>query len=616
MAPPAHVADDTVIPRTTLPRMFLEAVDRHGGAAAYGRIKTSMEIEEISYDEILESVRVVAGGLAARGLARGDVAAIMSHNRLEWVLADYGCLCSGIVDVPVYPSLKPPQIAYILRDCGARIVFVPDAEHLEKAVDARARCDHGFEIVVFDPPPQLQEGVTSWEAFMAEGARRAGTLSLEAFRAEAWKAEPEDVATVLYTSGTTGDPKGVMLTHRNVTSNVLAAGMVLRIEPGDTTVSFLPLTHIFQRTVDYVFVASGATVYHGRTMLTAMEDMRRVRPTVVAAVPRIYEKMYQAIVSTEGLRKALVTWALSVADRAADARLEGRHPRGLLALSWAVADRVLFRKIRAAVGGRIRFMVSGSAPLSPSLTRFFASIGVRIMEGYGLTETSPVITINTESDFRAGTVGQPIPGTEVRIAQDGEILVRGPQVMKGYHNRPQDTAEALDADGWFHTGDVGEFDEDRFLRITDRKKDLIVTAGGKNVAPALIEGRLKSCPVVEQSVMVGDRRRFVALLVVPAFPRLEAWARAQKIPWGSHAELVRDPRVRSWVEGEVRKHFDGLASYETPKKIALLEEDFTIANGFLTPSLKVKRKVVQERFQELIDGLYAGAPGEAHAHEA
>lgn len=614
MAGPKQLVDQTEIPRTTLSRLFLDAVDRFGDAPVFGRIRSAREIELISYTEALERVRHVSAGLSAHGVARGQRVAIMSPNRLEWMLTDFGCLTSGIIDVPVYPSLKAPQVAYILRDCEARMVFVPDRDHMEKAVEARAQCDHDFEIVVFDPPESLPDGVLSWDAFMARGADAAREVGVEAFRDGAREAEPDDIATVLYTSGTTGDPKGVMLTHRNVSSNVLAAGMALGLVKGDTTVSFLPLTHILQRTVDYLFISSGCTVYHGRAIATAMEDLRIVQPTVVAAVPRIYEKMYQAILSVDGFRKTLVHWAVSVAERAADVLLAGRRPSGILALQYSLADRVLFAKIRALVGGRIRFMVSGSAPLSPRLNRFFFAIGIKILEGYGLTETSPVITVNTDRDFRVGTVGRLLPGTEVRIADDGEILARGPQVMKGYYHRPEDTAQALEPDGWFHTGDIGEFDDDGFLRITDRKKDLIVTAGGKNVAPALIENRLKACPVVEQSIMVGDQRKFVALLVVPAFPLLEAWAREQRIPWGTHADLIRDRRVQDFVEGEVKKHFEGLASYETPKKIALLDEEFTVQNGFLTPSLKVKRKLVQERFQDLIDGLYG--PGQAPAHEA
>jgi long-chain acyl-CoA synthetase len=322
------------------------------------------------------------------------------------------------------------------------------------------------------------------------------------------------------------------------------------------------------------------------------------------SVPRVYEKIYNNVMSADGLKKKLVGWALGVADRVADLRLAGREPAGLLALQYRIADRLVFSKVKMAVGGKLRFFVSGGGPLAPELNRFFYSIGMTILEGYGLTETSPVTNVNTLDHFRIGTVGKPVPSTEVKIAPDGEILVRGPQVMKGYFGNPEATAAVIDADGWFATGDIGELDEDGFLRITDRKKDIIVTAGGKNVAPQPIENRLKTHALVEQVVMIGDRRRFCSLLVVPAFDKLEDWARANGIGWRGREELVNDRRVVDYVEREVLGSLDDLASFERPKKIALLAEDLTVENGFLTPSLKIKRKVVQERLKSVIDRLY------------
>jgi long-chain acyl-CoA synthetase len=321
-------------------------------------------------------------------------------------------------------------------------------------------------------------------------------------------------------------------------------------------------------------------------------------------VPRIYEKIYNGVMEARGLKKALIDWAVGVADRVADLRLAGQRPAGLLALQYRVADRLVFSKVKKAVGGRLRFFVSGGGPLAPVLNRFFYSIGMTILEGYGLTETSPVTNVNTLEHFRIGTVGKPVPSTEIKIAEDGEILVRGPQVMKGYYNRPDATAEVIDAEGWFATGDIGELDADGYLTITDRKKDIIVTAGGKNVAPQPIENRLKTHPLVEQVVMIGDRRKFVSLLVVPAFDELEEWARQNSVSWESRDELVKDPRVVKHVEREVLGSLDDLASFERPKKIALLSEDLTVENGFLTPSLKVKRRVVHERLDSVIDALY------------
>jgi long-chain acyl-CoA synthetase len=333
--------------------------------------------------------------------------------------------------------------------------------------------------------------------------------------------------------------------------------------------------------------------------------MKIVRPTMVVSVPRVYEKIYNGVMAARGLKKALIGWAMGVADRVADIRLAGQTPRGLLALQYRVADRLVFSKVKKAVGGRIRFFVSGGGPLSPTLNRFFYSIGLTVLEGYGLTETSPVTNVNTFENLRIGTVGKPVPGTEVRIAPDGEIFVRGPQVMKGYFNRPQATAECIDREGWFATGDIGTIDADGFLTITDRKKDIIVTAGGKNVAPQPIENRLKTHPLVEQVVMIGDKRRYCSLLVVPAFGALEAWARAQGIPFSNRDELVSHPRVVGYMEAEVLGTLGDLAPYERPKKLALLAHDLTVENGFLTPSLKVRRRAVQTRLDAVIDRLYA-----------
>jgi len=348
----------------------------------------------------------------------------------------------------------------------------------------------------------------------------------------------------------------------------------------------------------------GCPIAYPRSILTVVDDMQVIHPTIAVSVPRLYEKIYNGVMEAGGLKKRIIDWAVGVADRAADVRLAGKAPRGVLGMQYAIADRLVFRKVRDAVGGRMRFFVSGGAPLAPALNRFFYSIGLTILEGYGLTETSPVTNVNTVEHFRIGTVGKAVPGTEVGIAEDGEVLVRGPQVMKGYYNRPRETAEAIDADGWFHTGDVGELDEDGYLRITDRKKDLIVTAGGKNVAPQPIENRLKTLPLVEQAVLIGDRRKFISLLIVPSFPLLEAWAKERGLSWGDRADLIGRAEVVAHVEDEVERALSDLAAFERPKKIALLEDEFTIQNGFLTPTLKVKRRVIQDRFKDVIDDLY------------
>jgi long-chain acyl-CoA synthetase len=386
--------------------------------------------------------------------------------------------------------------------------------------------------------------------------------------------------------------------------------MVFDITAADNTVSFLPLSHILQRMVDYLFFWLGCRIAYPRSIKTLVDDLAVIRPTIVVSVPRIYEKIYNGVMEARGLKKVLIDWAVRVADRAADVRLAGRTPSGLLALQYRIADKLVFSKVKKAVGGRLRFFVSGGGPLAPMLGRFFYSIGLTILEGYGLTETSPVTNVNTLEHFRIGTVGKVVPSTEVRIADDGEILVRGPQVMKGYYNRPEATAECLDGEGWFSTGDIGELDADGFLTITDRKKDLIVTAGGKNVAPQPIENRLKTHSLIEQAIMIGDRRRYCVMLIVPAFGPLETWARGAGIEWSNREQLVTDARVVGHMEAEARGMLDDLASFETPKKFALLPEELTEENGFLTPSLKVKRRVVDERFAQLIDDLYADEAAE------
>jgi long-chain acyl-CoA synthetase len=599
-----YYADDREVPESTLTELFFEAIDRHGETAALQRLRTETVVDDISYRRVLDTVKRISAALVDSGLERGDRVAILSENRPEWALTDYACLCAGVIPVPIYPSLTASQVAYILEDSGARMVFVSSPKQMNKALEATAELRERMELVIFDPPAELPDGVTSWEAFLERGRERAAGTSDADFRAHALTCAPHDTATVLYTSGTTGAPKGVMLTHNNVASNVRAADMVLKVEATDNTVSFLPLSHILQRMVDYLFFWRGCTIGYARSLDTLTDDFKILRPTIVVSVPRIYEKIYNRVMDAHGLKKAILGWAVDVADRVATERLAGREPGGLLALQYALADRLVFRKVKAAVGGRLRFFVSGGGPLAPDLNRFFYSIGMTILEGYGLTETSPVTHVNTVEDFRIGYVGKPVPATEVRIGEDGEILIRGPQVMKGYFNRPEATAEVIDDEGWFATGDIGEIDADGFLKITDRKKDLIVTAGGKNVAPQPIENRVTTHELVEQAVLVGDRRRYCSLLVVPAFPALEAWARGRGISWSSYEELTKDPRVVAHVEKELFGMLQDLASFEMPKKIALLAEEFTVENGFLTPTLKVKRRVVQERLDAVIDALY------------
>ena len=594
--------DESLTPGT-LVELFFEAVDRFGDRPALRYFPgPGPELRALSYQETYEKAKAVAAGLAAAGLKPADRAAILAENRPEWALADYGCLCAGVEAVPIYSTLTASQVAYILKDSGARLVFASTHGQMEKTLEAAREAGVEALVVVFDDVADAPAGVVPWSRFVAGHA--ADASSDERFREAALAARPEDVATVLYTSGTTGHPKGVMLTHDNINSNVLAAGRVLPMNEDDSTLSFLPLSHVLQRMVDYLLFSRGATIAYAHDIRSVADDLRIVRPTVVVSVPRLYEKVYNSVMEARGVKGRLVQWAREVGMAWTEEVLAGRRPTLPLRMAHALADRLVYKKIRAAVGGRLRYFVSGGAPLEPAINKFFYGVGILILEGYGLTETSPVTNVNTPDHFRVGTVGRAVPGTEIRIAADGEILVRGPQVMKGYYKLPEETAKAIDEGGWFHTGDIGEVDADGFLKITDRKKDLIVTAGGKNVAPQPIENRLKTNRFVDQLVMVGDKRKFVALLVVPAFGPLEQWAREQGLAFTGRDELLRLPAVHQKMESEVLGGLEDLASYERPKKLALLAQEFTIEAGTLTPSQKVKRRAVQEQFRHVIDAFY------------
>jgi long-chain acyl-CoA synthetase len=608
MGQPDYASNPADLGEGTLVELFFDAVDRLGRHAAL-RYHRMGSWHRFTYRDVFDRVWAVTGGLSQAGLSRGDRAAILSPNRPEWALADYGCLCAGVVDVPIYSTLIPAQIQYILKDAGVRLVFVSDREQLEKILEIWDDLPELRKVVVFDPPEgELPEGVQGWKAFLKEGAEGLPGGSEDGFRTDALSAGPEDTATILYTSGTTGDPKGVMLSHNNLSSNVRAASQVLPLDHEDTTLSFLPLSHVFQRMVDYLLFSKGCTIAYARSLDTVPDDLKVVRPTVVVSVPRLYEKVYARVTATSGVKGVLATWARGVGSRWADRRLAGKEPPASLRIRYALAHKLVFSKIAQGVGGRLRYFVSGGAPLAPEINKFFFSAGIMILEGYGLTETSPVTNVNTPRDFpenfRIGTVGKPVPGTEIRIAEDGEILVRGPQVMKGYYNRPDATREVIDDDGWFHTGDVGELDEDGFLRITDRKKDIIVTAGGKNVAPQPIENLLKQNRFFDQPVLVGDRERFITLLAVPDFDALGDWAGGEGIPTGDRREMLEDRRVGQKLLSEMQSSLRELARFEMPKKLVLLDTPFTIEDGSLTPTQKVKRRVVQERFEETLRQVY------------
>ena len=525
----------------TLTQLFVDAVEAHDRPNAL-QVKVGGAYQAISHRTLGERVRHCAFGLRALGLTRTDRVAILSENRPEWAIADYACLMAGMTDVPIYPTLPAEQIAYILRDSAVAAIFVSTAEQSQKIAEIRDELPALTHVISFTDTAVAGSTMTM-AALEAKGAAAMSPEAAARYRDEALAVRSDDLATIIYTSGTTGEPKGAMLTHGNIASNVAAVIDVLELKSDDVSLSFLPLSHIFERMFDYLMFATGVSIAYVESMETIAANMLEVRPTIVVSVPRVYEKMYGRItdraLQAGGAKRRIFLWASRVGERWATEKLAGQTPVGMLALEHAIADKLVFAKVRAAVGGRIRYFVSGGAPLSPEINRFFYAAGCPIYEGYGLTETSPVISVNTPARLVIGTVGRPIPGVEVRIADDGEILTRGPHVMKGYLNHPEATSAAIDADGWFHTGDIGML-EDGLLRITDRKKDIIVTSGGKNIAPQPIENKVKRNKYVAQAVMIGDRRKFPVMLVVPNFEQLERWAGYKKIPTTDRRAAARE----------------------------------------------------------------------------
>jgi long-chain acyl-CoA synthetase len=593
-------------PPGTLTQLYFDAIARHNKPDAL-QVKVNGVFQPISSRTVSDRVRRLALGLQELGTQRGDRVAIFSENRPEWAIADFACLTASLTDVPLYPNLPPEQAAYIIRDSGAVAIFVSDAAQAAKIAEVRDKCPTLRHVITFDRV--LHEGTDLTMAELeARGAAVDDDARHGAYRTQALETKPDDVATLIYTSGTTGEPKGVMLTHDNLYSNVMAAAIQIPFEGKDVCLSFLPLSHIFERMAGhYLMFHVGCSIAYAESIDTVPIDMQTVRPTIVLSVPRLYEKMYARVLenalSGGAIKKRIFFWARAVAERWADVKLEGKQPRGLLALKYRIAQRLVFSKLQARTGGRLRYFVSGGAPLAPEINKFFFAAGLVILEGYGLTETSPLITVNTPAWFRIGTVGKPGPGIEVTIAADGEILARGPNIMKGYYNKPDATRDAIDAEGWFHTGDIGEL-RDGFVAITDRKKDIIVNAGGKNIAPQPIENTIKTNKYVSQAVVIGDKRKFPVVLVVPNWEQLEKWARIKNLIWTQRSQLLEMPMVHAKMEKEVFGKCSGLAKYETPKKVALLEHDFSVERGELTPTLKVKRRVIDKTYRDVIDQLY------------
>jgi long-chain acyl-CoA synthetase len=560
--------------------------------------------------EFASGVARTARALDAWGIRPGDRIAILSENRPEWPMADMASLLLGAVTVPLYTTLTAEQTAFVLNDAGCRAAFLSSDQHLHKILSILSQTQIE-KIVVMDALEfngdlaTLAGKCVTMNQITSQGPGDLGTE----IEGRARSVGPDDLATIVYTSGTTGASKGAMLTHGNIASNIQCSLAGFEMRPGLISISFLPLCHITARHLDFAMLYHGVTLAYCPFLDRLPASLLEVQPSVFVAVPRVYEKIYaQAEQKAKGQpKRAIFDWALSVGQRHKPEILAGKTPTSR---SWKVANRLVFSKIRAGLGGRVETFISGGAPLGRELAEWFATAGIRIHEGYGLTETSPVIAVNTPVNHRIGTVGKILSNLEVRIAEDGEILVRGPSVFKGYWNRPEETKAAL-VEGWFKTGDIGNIDADGYLSVTDRKKDLIKTSGGKFIAPQPIENSLKLNPLVGIAAILGDRRKFPAVIVSPNFVPLEEWARENHVSFASRAELVANPKVQALYQGIVEGINGNLARFEKLKRVMVVADEFTADNGALTPTMKLRRRVIEERYRQQIDELYAQAEATA-----
>src|SRR5262245_20274237 len=593
---------------TTLVELFRRAVSRERNLLNF---KRDGHWRQVSSSELESYVRAVAMGLHALDVRVGDRVGILSENRVEWTIADLGVINCGALDAPIYATQSPKQVGYILNDAGVEVLFISNQAQYDRVRDALDSCPKLRVIISFDPIIAPSADVMSFGDLLTRGlaADREEPGLYETLREIV---TPVSLATLIYTSGTTGDPKGVMLTHANLVSNTLANFQNSELKEGEVALTFLPFSHILERTTIYMYLHAGVSVYYAESVETVARDMAEIRPHFMTSVPRLFEKvMARAMEKAEerGERRAAIArWAVEVAKRWAQAASEGRDAGVVLKLKHKAAGALVYSKLRGALGGRVRALVSGGAPLAPELAQFFYGAGMPIYQGYGLTESSPVIACNTPRANRLGSVGKPIPGVRERIAEDGEILASGPNVMRGYYNRPAETGEALETDAegriWLRTGDIGYLDADGYLFITDRKKDLIKTSGGKYVAPQPIENAIKQSPYVNQVVVIGDSRKFPAALIVPQMDALRAYARRQGIV-AEESELIKHPEIIDLIEKEVDTRTTDMSKYEKVKAVLLLPRELTVEGGELTPTLKVKRRVVVEKNKEQIERLYA-----------
>ncbi len=590
---------------SSLAEMLFTVAGKLPEKTAY-KYKKDGTYQSVLFKEVAEKVKYIAGGLAELDVKKDDKVAILSENRLNWALVDYAILALNAVNVPIYPSLLAKQVDYLLNDSQSVMVITSNEDQYDKIKSVRGNCKNLKNVVVMDLAESndyltIDQLIEKGKVFIDKNPDYLDT--------QIKNTKAEDLATIIYTSGTTGEPKGAMLTHSNFIANIEGGKEFVFVDENDTFLSFLPLCHVFERMVGHFLPTySGSTIAYAESIETVADNMGEVHPTVMASVPRLYEKIYAKILANvedgPGLKRKIFYWAIGVGKEYINAVMNKKSIGAGLSFKRNLAYKLVFSKLAERVGGNMRFFASGGAPLSKEIAEFFGSAGLMILEGYGLTETSPIISVNEVERFRYGTVGHPLNNVEVKIAEDGEILSRGPHIMLGYFKKDEQTKEVIDKDGWFYTGDIGHFDDDGFLVITDRKKNIIVTAGGKNIAPQGIEGSLVLNKFIEQALVIGDKRKFCSAVIVPSFETVGEWAKVAGLQFETDQQLSQLAEVKELLDQQVEEVNKELASYESIKKIILSDHLFSIESGELTPSLKVKRKIVEANFQQEIDKMY------------
>jgi len=600
----------------TITGQLLESIDKNPKPNAQ-MFRGEKTWEAVSSQEMLRRIAGLAKALAELGVKSGDRVAVFAPNCPEWHIADFAIMGLGAASVPIYFNESVDRMIYILNDSGARVVITsgePQVRHISENRDRLQSTEH---VIAAAPPTDLRGEILKYETLIATTSE----ADIAEFRRRAAQVAPNQLATIIYTSGTTGEPKGVMLSHANLSSNAVDSTACYEFKPDDIGLSFLPLAHVYERVIDYGYFFNGVSVAYVTQVETVTQALQEVKPTLFAAVPRFYEKVYAGTLERgsreTGAKRKVFDWAMEVAHECVPWKAHRRPAgSGTLEMKWKVADKLVYSKIREGLGGRLRMLCSGGAPLAPELAEFFWSVGLPVYQGYGLTETSPVISISAPNDFKIGAVGRAIPQVSIKIAEDGEILVKGPNVMQGYYRKPEETQKAFTSGGWLCTGDIGRIDEDGFLIITDRKKELIKTAAGKFVAPAPIENSLRTSPYILNALVVGDRRKFAAVLIVPNFSAAEAEAKRQNRDPVSPSLLMHDPWLRDLLQGEIERLTAPLAQYEKPKRFAVIEREFTYASGELTYTMKMKRRVIEAHYEDVIAQMYADVTEPRPQHQA